>query len=60
MRHAAIIRGVTVAATFAEFAAREAHGVSPVYERLSAAVSDDEQALTLLATLAQSKRQPNL
>jgi hypothetical protein len=60
MRHAAIIRGVTIAATFAEFAAREAHGISPVYERLSAAVSDDEQVLALLATLPPSKRQPNL
>ena len=60
MRHAAIIRGVTIAATFAEFAAREAQGVSPIYERLSAAVSGDEQVLTLLGALPPSRRQPNL
>ena len=60
MRHAAIIRGVTIAATFAEFAAREAQGVSPIYERLAAAVSGDEQVLALLGTLPPSRRQPNL
>jgi hypothetical protein len=60
MRRGAIIRGVTIAATFAEFAAREAQGVSPVYERLSAAVSREEQVLALLGTLPPSKWQPNL
>ena len=52
--------GVTIAATFAEFAAREAKGVSPVYERLSTAVSRDERVLTLLRTLPPTKWQPNL
>jgi Uncharacterized protein conserved in bacteria (DUF2332) len=52
--------GVTTAATFAEFGAREAQDVSPAHERLSAAVSGDEQVLTLLGTLPPSSRQPNL
>ncbi|MEQ7009750.1 DUF2332 domain-containing protein [Actinopolymorpha sp. B17G11] len=45
---------------YAEFAAREAHGVSPVYERLSLAVSRDDETLALLDTLPPVKRQPNL
>lgn len=45
---------------YAEFGAREARGVSPVYERLSAAVSCDEELLALLGTLPSSRRQPNL
>ena len=51
---------VTTAETYAEFAAREAHGVSPAYERLSLAVSRDAEVLALLDTLPPSKRQPNL
>jgi hypothetical protein len=51
---------VTIAANYAEFAAREAHGVSPAYERLSLAVSRDEDLLALLDTLPPTKRQPNL
>jgi Uncharacterized protein conserved in bacteria (DUF2332) len=51
---------MTIAVTYAEFAAREAHGVSPAYERLSLAVSRDEDVLTLLGTLPAPKRQPNL
>ncbi|MGI5493553.1 DUF2332 domain-containing protein [Microtetraspora malaysiensis] len=51
---------MTTAARYAEFAAREAHGVSPTYERLARAVSHDEQVLALLGTLPPIKRQPNL
>jgi hypothetical protein len=46
--------------TYAEFAAREAHGVSPTYERLSLAVSRDADVLALLGALPPTKRQPNL
>ena len=38
--------GMTTAATYAEFAARETHGVSPTYERLSVAVSRDDEILS--------------
>jgi uncharacterized protein DUF2332 len=51
---------MTTAVTYAEFAAREAHGVSPAYERLSYAVSRDDEILALLAALPPMKRQPNL
>jgi hypothetical protein len=51
---------VTTAATYAEFAAREAGGVSPTYERLSLAVSGDDEVLSLLGALPPAKRQPNL
>jgi hypothetical protein len=51
---------MTTAATYAEFAAREAHGESPTYERLSLAVSRDPEMLALLDALPPSKRQPNL
>lgn len=51
---------MTITGTYVEFAAREAHGVSPLYERLSHAVSRDDDVLTLLATLPPAKRQPNL
>jgi len=52
--------GMTTAAKYAEFAAREAPGVSPAYERLSLAVSRDDEVLALLGTLPPGKRQPNL
>jgi hypothetical protein len=52
--------GTTVAAIYAEFAAREAHGVSPAYERLALAVSRDNEVLGLLGTLPPPKWQPNL
>jgi hypothetical protein len=45
---------------YAEFAKREAHGVSPTYERLSLAISHDDELLARLATLPATKRQPNL
>ena len=51
---------MTIAAVYAEFAAREARGVSPAYERLSLAVSRDDEVLALLGTLPPAKRQPNL
>ena len=51
---------MTLAVRYAEFAAREAHGVSPVYERLSLAVSRDDEVLALVGTLPPDKWQPNL
>ncbi|GAA2590240.1 DUF2332 domain-containing protein [Winogradskya consettensis] len=45
---------------FAEFAAREARGVSPTYERLATAVSADTALLTLLTGLPPARQQPNL
>jgi hypothetical protein len=51
---------MTTAGRYAEFAAREAHGVSAVYERLSLAISRDEEVLALLGRLPAIKRQPNL
>jgi hypothetical protein len=39
---------------------REAHGRSPAYESLAAAVADDDQMLGFLAALPRAKRQPNL
>jgi hypothetical protein len=52
--------GVTTAAIYAEFAARDARGVSPAYERLAIAVSRDDEVLSRLGTLPPAKRQPNL
>ncbi|SCG71128.1 DUF2332 domain-containing protein [Micromonospora coxensis] len=51
---------MTTSAAYADFAAREAHGVSPTYERLALAVSRDDALLALLDTLPPAKRQPNL
>jgi hypothetical protein len=51
---------MSTAEWYAEFAAREARGVSPTYERLSSAVSRDDEILGLLAALPPMKRQPNL
>ena len=51
---------MSVAARYAAFAAREAHGVSPAYERLALAVSADPEILALLATLPPAQQQPNL
>lgn len=51
---------MTTAAVYAEFAARETRGVSPAYERLSLAVSRDDEVLALLGRLPPAKRQPNL
>jgi hypothetical protein len=51
---------MTTASMYAEFAAREARGMSPAYERLSLAVSRDDEVLALLGRLPPNKRQPNL
>jgi hypothetical protein len=51
---------VSAAGRYADFAAREAHGVSPAYARLSSAVSRDADLLTLLGTLPPARQQPNL
>ncbi|SNS95705.1 hypothetical protein SAMN05421812_102506 [Asanoa hainanensis] len=51
---------MTTATVYAKFAAGEAHGVSPAYERLSNAVSTDDELLALLDQLPEAKRQPNL
>ena len=50
----------TAAGRYARFAAREAHGVSPAYERLARAVSQDARLLALLGTLPPPRQQPNL
>ncbi|MEU4368432.1 DUF2332 domain-containing protein [Micromonospora chersina] len=51
---------MTTADRYATFAAREARGVSPAYERLSEAVSRDDELLARIDTLPPAKRQPNL
>jgi hypothetical protein len=51
---------MTTATVYAEFAARDAHGISPIYERLSVMVSRDDEVLSLLGLLPSAKRQPNL
>lgn len=51
---------MTTATRYADFATREARGVSPAYEGISLAVSRDDELLALLDTLPPAKRQPNL
>jgi hypothetical protein len=51
---------MTIAEKYAEFATREARGVSAVYERLASAVARDDAILALLAELPPAKQQPNL
>ena len=51
---------MSVAALYAEFATREARVASPTYERVSLAVSEDAELLTLLERVPAPKRQPNL
>ncbi|MFG3555527.1 DUF2332 domain-containing protein [Micromonospora sp. NPDC047557] len=51
---------MTTTEAYVEFARREAHGVSPTYERLSDAVAHDDDLLALLDALPPAKRQPNL
>jgi hypothetical protein len=51
---------MTLAEEYADFAVREARGVSPAYERLSLAVSRDDRLLALIGALPPAKRQPNL
>lgn len=40
--------------------AQEARGRSPLYERLSLAVAEDDEIVSLLATAAERQRRPNL
>ncbi|MFI6164206.1 DUF2332 family protein [Micromonospora haikouensis] len=49
-----------VAASYVEFADREARGVSPAYERLARSVARDGRLHALLGTVPEAKRQPNL
>jgi Uncharacterized protein conserved in bacteria (DUF2332) len=58
--NAITVTGMTIAARYVDFAEREARDVSPTYERLSLAVSRDDEVLALLGTLPPDKRQPNL
>ncbi|GAA3957871.1 DUF2332 domain-containing protein [Actinoplanes auranticolor] len=51
---------MTTADRYAEFAARETHGISPTYERLSYAVAADAELLALIGTVPPDKQQPNL
>ncbi|MEU7618404.1 DUF2332 domain-containing protein [Micromonospora rifamycinica] len=51
---------MTTADRYVEFATREAHGVSPTYERLAHAVARDDELLALLDGLPAAKRQPQL
>ncbi|WP_089153798.1 DUF2332 domain-containing protein [Micromonospora sp. NBS 11-29] len=51
---------MSTADIYQAFAAREARGVSPAYERLSRAVAHDPELLASLDTLPPAKRQPNL
>ncbi|GAA0469301.1 hypothetical protein Ade02nite_32210 [Paractinoplanes deccanensis] len=51
---------MTAADWYDDFATRQAHGVSPAYERLARAVARDETLLALLGTVPPPKRQPNL
>ncbi|HYN94206.1 MAG TPA: DUF2332 domain-containing protein [Pilimelia sp.] len=51
---------MTIAEGYARFAAREARGVSPAYDRLARAIARDDEVLALLSTLPPGKRQPNL
>jgi hypothetical protein len=51
---------VSTAEAYVDFAVRETRGLSPAYERLSLAVSRDDEILALLDSLPERKRQPNL
>ncbi|MEV4704197.1 DUF2332 domain-containing protein [Actinoplanes sp. NPDC049316] len=51
---------MTVADVYAAFATHEARGVSPGYERLARAVSEDDGLLRLIGSLPPDKWQPNL
>ncbi|MDQ4137492.1 MAG: DUF2332 domain-containing protein [Actinomycetota bacterium] len=45
---------------YRRFAAQDAHGVSPLYEKWALAIADDTEVLGLLEQLPLQKRQPNL
>jgi len=50
----------TTSEWYEAFATQEAHGRSPLYERLALLVAGDEELLHLLARVPEPKRQPNL
>jgi uncharacterized protein DUF2332 len=50
----------SLAGWYEQFATRDAHGLSPTYERLASAVSRDDDVLARLASLPPASRQPNL
>jgi hypothetical protein len=54
------IAGVTTASIYAEFAAFEAKGISPTYERLARSISENPELIDLLETVPPARRQPNL
>lgn len=51
---------VSTSTWYRTFGRRDAHGVSPAYERLALAVADDDELVGLLDGLPEPKRQPNL
>ena len=51
---------VSTAERYRRFAQVEAAGMSPQYEALALAVSDDERVLELLARVEGPQQQPNL
>jgi hypothetical protein len=51
---------VTTAERYVKFAATEARGRSPLYERLSLDVANDDEILAVLERVPEPKRQPNL
>lgn len=51
---------VTIAERYRLFAAREAHGVSPIFEDWANGLAADASLLALLAPLPRIKQQPNL
>lgn len=51
---------MTTIAEYTRFAAQDARGVSPAYERLASAVARDGELIALIDTLPPAKRQPNL
>ncbi|WP_254712001.1 DUF2332 domain-containing protein [Streptomyces sp. TRM64462] len=55
-----MINGMDTAQLYRDFAAREARGHSPRYERLAAAVAEDAALLDLIDLLPEGRRQPNL
>ena len=55
-----MIGAMDIAGWYTDFATREAHGVSPAYERLAYAVLADPDLLARLGMLPPAKQQPNL
>jgi Uncharacterized protein conserved in bacteria (DUF2332) len=47
-----------LAAVYLNFAEREAHGRSALYETLARGIADDVQTLSMLARLPRAKQQP--